>query len=218
MEEASPENGAVAVSGGVSTSASVGDAAHGVDIRKRAEALGLPPLETIPKSIEKSVLSFVPEDTARKYQMAVFSKEGDTIRIAMVDPEDFEALNMLRFLAEKERLNIEIHLTSPEIIEEIFKQYSGADRALKEAISSLKKDEPTGVALEGGDAEAAASTLDQEIIQDAPIARLVEATLNDWIRTGNRAPLTSADDAISVDHIARNKAAALLPQIALKAS
>lgn len=50
------------------------------------------------------------------------------------------------------------------------------------------------------------------------IARLVEATLNDWIRTGNRAPMTSADDAISVDHIARNKAAALLPQIALKAS
>ncbi len=50
------------------------------------------------------------------------------------------------------------------------------------------------------------------------IARLVEATLNDWIRAGNRAPLTSADDAISVDHVARNKAAALLPQIALKAS
>lgn len=49
------------------------------------------------------------------------------------------------------------------------------------------------------------------------IARLVEATLNDWIRTGNRAPLTSADDAISIDHIARNKAASLLPQIALKA-
>jgi 1-deoxy-D-xylulose-5-phosphate reductoisomerase len=50
------------------------------------------------------------------------------------------------------------------------------------------------------------------------IARLVEATLNDWIRTGNRTPLTSADDAISVDHVARNKAASLLPQIALKAS
>ncbi len=50
------------------------------------------------------------------------------------------------------------------------------------------------------------------------IARLVEATLNDWIRSGNRAPLASADDAISVDHVARNKAAALLPQIALKAS
>ena len=42
--------------------------------------------------------------------------------------------------------------------------------------------------------------------------------VHDWIRGGNRAPLTSADDAISVDHTARNRAAALLPQIALKAS
>jgi 1-deoxy-D-xylulose-5-phosphate reductoisomerase len=55
-------------------------------------------------------------------------------------------------------------------------------------------------------------------IKFGAIARLVEATLNDWMRAGNLAPLTSADDAISVDHIARNKAADLLPQIALKAS
>ena len=46
----------------------------------------------------------------------------------------------------------------------------------------------------------------------------VEATIEAWIRAGNLAPLTSADDAIAVDHNARNKAATLLPQIALKAS
>jgi 1-deoxy-D-xylulose-5-phosphate reductoisomerase len=55
-------------------------------------------------------------------------------------------------------------------------------------------------------------------IKFGAIARLVEATMNDWIRSGNLAPLTSADDAISVDHNARNIAASLLPQIALKAS
>ena len=55
-------------------------------------------------------------------------------------------------------------------------------------------------------------------IKFGAIARLVEATMNDWIRSGNQPPLHSADDAISVDHIARNKAAALLPQIALKAT
>jgi 1-deoxy-D-xylulose-5-phosphate reductoisomerase len=55
-------------------------------------------------------------------------------------------------------------------------------------------------------------------IKFGAIARLVEATINDWVRSGNLAPLTSADDAISVDHNARNKAASLLPQIALKAS
>jgi 1-deoxy-D-xylulose-5-phosphate reductoisomerase len=55
-------------------------------------------------------------------------------------------------------------------------------------------------------------------IRFGAIARLVEATLEDWIRGGNQAPMTSADDAITVDHVSRNKAAALLPQIALKAS
>src|ERR1700749_4001132 len=55
-------------------------------------------------------------------------------------------------------------------------------------------------------------------IRFGAIARLVEATLDTWIRSGNLAPLTSADDAIAVDHNARNTAATLLPQIALKAS
>ena len=55
-------------------------------------------------------------------------------------------------------------------------------------------------------------------IRFGAIARLVEATLEAWIRGGNLAPLTSADDAITIDHNARNKAATLLPQIALKAS
>jgi len=55
-------------------------------------------------------------------------------------------------------------------------------------------------------------------IKFGAIARLVEATIEAWVRSGNLAPLTSADDAIAVDHKARNRAATLLPQIALKAS
>jgi 1-deoxy-D-xylulose-5-phosphate reductoisomerase len=55
-------------------------------------------------------------------------------------------------------------------------------------------------------------------IKFGAIARLVDATIEAWIRSGNLAPLTSADDAIAIDHTARNKAATLLPQIALKAS
>jgi 1-deoxy-D-xylulose-5-phosphate reductoisomerase len=55
-------------------------------------------------------------------------------------------------------------------------------------------------------------------IRFGAIARLVEATLQDWTRSGNLSPLSSADDAITVDQVARNRAATLLPQIASKAS
>src|ERR1700732_1821780 len=55
-------------------------------------------------------------------------------------------------------------------------------------------------------------------IKFGSIARLVEATLEAWIRSGNLTSLTSADEAIAIAHNARKKAVTLLPQIALKAS
>jgi 1-deoxy-D-xylulose-5-phosphate reductoisomerase len=66
--------------------------------------------------------------------------------------------------------------------------------------------------------EIAVAAFIAEKIRFGAIARLVEATLNGWVRAGNLAPLTSADDAIAVDLNARNMAAALLPQIAAMAS
>lgn len=55
-------------------------------------------------------------------------------------------------------------------------------------------------------------------IRFGAIARLVEATLEGWIKAGHLATPQSADDTISVDHNARKMAAALLPEIAAKAS
>lgn len=66
--------------------------------------------------------------------------------------------------------------------------------------------------------EIAVAAFVAQRIRFGGIAQLVEATMDNWVRAGNLAPLTSADDAISVDHDARNMAVTLLPQIALKAS
>jgi 1-deoxy-D-xylulose-5-phosphate reductoisomerase len=66
--------------------------------------------------------------------------------------------------------------------------------------------------------EIAVAAFIAQKIRFGAIARLVEATLEHWTRSGNLGPLDSADDAIAVDHSARNLAATLLPQIAAKAS
>lgn len=66
--------------------------------------------------------------------------------------------------------------------------------------------------------EIAVAAFTAQKIRFGAIARLVEATMNEWVRVGNLAPLSSADDAIAVDHKARKMAATLLPQIAAKAS
>src|SRR6516165_10153844 len=88
---------------------------------------------------------------------------------------------------------------------------------LRLAYDSLRTGRGATTVYNAANEVAVAAFIDGKIRFGA-IARLVEATLEAWIRSGNLAQLTSADDAISVDHNARNKAAALLPQIALKAS
>ncbi len=134
----------------------------------QAAALGVPFLADVPKELDRSTLSVIPEDSARKYKMVPFRKEKDTIFVAMVDPQDFEALNVLRFLAEKEQLGIEVYLTSEKIFNVIAKKYTGTDRALRDAILSLKEDvvaDPEGAKKRNQEAD---------IFQDAPIANLVE--------------------------------------------
>jgi type IV pilus assembly protein PilB len=101
--------------------------------------------------------------------MVPFRKEKDTLHVAMVNPQDFEALNVLRFLAEKEHLSIEVSLVSKTVFETILKHYTGADLALKDAILSLKKDEEITEVK-----KTEKKSKDAEVFQDAPIAKLVE--------------------------------------------
>jgi 1-deoxy-D-xylulose-5-phosphate reductoisomerase len=89
--------------------------------------------------------------------------------------------------------------------------------ALRLAYEALRTGRGTTTVFNAANEVAVAAFIAGKIRFGA-IARLVEATIEAWIRSGNLAPLTSADDAIAVDHGARNKAAALLPQIASKAS
>jgi type IV pilus assembly protein PilB len=140
------------------------------DIASRAKSLGLPLLEAAPKDIDRTIVSIIPEDAAKKYHMVVFQKEGQALSVAMINPQDFEALNVLRFLAEKEHLDIQVFLTSEAVFAELIKAYSGADKVLKEAILSLKKEEVNPEEQE----RAMAKAVGADVFQDAPIAKLVE--------------------------------------------
>ncbi len=135
----------------------------------QAKALKIPLLDTAPKAIDKTILSIIPEESARKYLMIPFKRENDTLSVAMVNPQDFEALNVLRFLAEKEHLSIEVSLASKEVFDSVAKNYTGTDLALKDAILSLKKDDEV-VEIK----KEIRKDKDAEVFQDAPIAKLVE--------------------------------------------
>lgn len=139
-----------------------------------AKELGVPCLSEAPKQIDKAVLAVISEDTAKRYQMVPFRREEDTLCIAMVNPQDFDALNVLRFLAEKEHVSIDIYLISEKVFASIVKFYTGTDMALKEAIFSLSKESAEITEFK----EEKKKDKDAELFQDAPITKLVEVIVN----------------------------------------
>ncbi|MBP7811440.1 MAG: type II/IV secretion system protein [Candidatus Moranbacteria bacterium] len=130
----------------------------------------IPVLSEYPKQLEKRILEIIPEATARRHRLFCFEKNDTVLRVAMVDSSDFDAMNVLRFLAEKESLSIEIYQTTDAVFGEVMRGYSGTDTALQNAILSLKKGSESGIDLE----TEKKRSVQGEIFQDAPIAKLVE--------------------------------------------
>ena len=136
----------------------------------QAKALGLSFLPKAPKEIDKTLFALISEDTTKMYRMVPFRQEGDTICIAMVNPQNLEALNVLRFLSEKEHKNIKIYLASEKTFSDIMQYYTGTDMALKKAIVSLKEESEDIAEIK----KEKKSNQGVETFQDTPIAKLVD--------------------------------------------
>lgn len=135
-------------------------------------------LEKTPKKIEESAINLIPREVSEKYHIAAFEKRGNLVKIAIVNPKDMGALNALRFVAEKEDVEMEIYLTSEKIFSEIIEQYGGPAEALKEAVKSFKSE----VVFSEEDSEKIEKK--SEALKDAPVTKLVEVIIGHAIEGG----------------------------------
>ncbi|MGB2791757.1 MAG: GspE/PulE family protein, partial [Candidatus Moraniibacteriota bacterium] len=127
--------------------------------------------DLLAKKIERRTLNFITEDTAKRHRMIPFERDGSTYKVAMENPQDFDALNVLRFLAEKEGTEVHTYLVSKEALDNALSQYSGTEKALSEAIQSLSDDEILD------ESSIVAKKEESGAFQDAPIAKLVQVVI-----------------------------------------
>ncbi|HAV11148.1 MAG TPA: hypothetical protein DCX32_01215 [Candidatus Moranbacteria bacterium] len=144
------------------------------ELHKQAERLGMLYLDKFPK-VKKDALGVISEELAKKYKMAAFEKNGNSVKICMVDPGNFEALNILRFISENSGVELEIYVTAEKFFAEILRQYgANAEKVIADAVKSLKEDRD----FEGNvvDSKDLAKT-EGENIQDAPVTKLLSVII-----------------------------------------
>ncbi|MEI6326229.1 MAG: GspE/PulE family protein, partial [Gemmataceae bacterium] len=127
------------------------------------------------KTIPPSIVELVPESVARENLVFPLSLEGNTLKISMSDPTDFDTLAKLQFILNKD---VQPTLASKEqIIEAINRHYGQTET---ESVDSMLA-EFTDTAIDFTETEALGSSAGQEENSDSPIIKLVNLIISEAI-------------------------------------
>ncbi len=131
-----------------------------------AKMLGFPFVDMEKMDILEKVLEIIPEKIAKKFNIVAFKKEGKSLHVAMLDPEDLQTLD---FIHKKTNLNIIPYVTYKESISNVFKNY---EKTIKAEFSDI-------ITKDDDDEENLT-----EIAADLPIVRIVKTLIKHAILQG----------------------------------
>ncbi|MFC1645018.1 GspE/PulE family protein [Patescibacteria group bacterium] len=137
-------------------------------------------LDSAPREIDKKFLELLPEDVARGNRMIFFDKKEGVYSVAMVDLNNLQALNVLRFVSKKNNIEFEKYATTEEIIEEMFGFYQDTETAVEDVVKSFKDEKEE---IEGKKKDKREDSY-QKIIQDAPVSKLAKVIITHAIEAG----------------------------------
>src|SRR6476469_3738577 len=87
------------------------------DVAKaRAAFLNLPYIDLRTVTIAPNVLSLIPEESRTFYKMVPFELVGNSLKVALEDASNLQALEALEFLGQKSNYQIHIYLASQSSI------------------------------------------------------------------------------------------------------
>ena len=109
--------------------------ADGDDIMKaKAEQFGMDFVALREIEIPTSVVELVPESLARENIVMPLAQENGMIKVIMANPNDFETVDKLRFVLNRE---IDVALASKEAIVEAINKYYGGTSQETESVDSM---------------------------------------------------------------------------------
>ncbi len=141
--------------------------------RVKAYLLGIPFVDLKKEKIEKEVLSLIPEPIARKHNIVAFRKTEKDLEVAMLDPEDIEAIEFIR---KGVGLRILPRLTDTESIRNALLQYQ---KSLKAEFGDIIQEESLklkSIALAEGEVVSEGDL--KKLAEDLPVVRIVDSLLS----------------------------------------
>ncbi|MDB5349447.1 MAG: hypothetical protein JWN86_694 [Planctomycetota bacterium] len=149
-------------------------------IQAKAEQHGMDYVDLNEVEIPAGVVELIPESLARENIVMPMAQEGGAIKVIMHDPMNFETIDKLRFVLNRE---ISIALAPKEAIVEAINRYYGSSTQETESVDSMLQ-EFTDTAIDfaedggGGRTGGGNNALEEG---DAPVIRLVHLIIQEAV-------------------------------------
>lgn len=128
-------------------------------------------------NIDQNLLQLIPEDTARTYGIAPISLANNNLFVGMLYPDDERAIEVLKFIARRNKLNLGVYVITYGDWLNILTKYSPYKNEIAYAIKSLNIKSSEGLLKKAISLEEDLSSGKEE----APIIKIVSETLKEAV-------------------------------------
>jgi type IV pilus assembly protein PilB len=134
------------------------------------------------EKVPREVLLLIPYESSRYYQMIAFQKDNRDLYVGMVHPENSEAQQALKFIAQGLGLNLKIFLISPKDFARLRKDYTSFGEEVVSSLAALKKQSKESSRAFSNQQKII--NLDEKILEgfeEAPVIKLVSDILKNAV-------------------------------------
>ena len=132
------------------------------------------------KDISRSLLKYIPEDSANYYKFVPVGLKENVLEVGIVDPGNIEARDALNFIASKLNIPYKIFLISKTDFDSAIKLYKGLSGEVGKALSEIEtkiSSDLEGVEMVKNEGEWQEEQVKTTIIEDAPVTKIVATIL-----------------------------------------
>src|SRR3990167_312313 len=128
----------------------------------------LPILRLEEVQLNSDALKELTEEIVSFYKVAPFAKEGNALKVGIINPEDVDALEALKFIASGRSLKIDKYIMGHKDFESILKNYRSLTAEVGKALESLSE--------EMGEGEITQKKL-EEVTAEGAVTRIVASVV-----------------------------------------
>lgn len=125
--------------------------------------------------IPGEVLTLFPEESAKFYKMIPLAKEGNVLKVGIVDPENMKAKEAINFLTRQHKMSFRLYLISRRYFEDIVKQYRNLTEEVGKALTAWETEVKAEDDIELYGAGEKISS--ERMTEEAPIIKMVAVIL-----------------------------------------